>query len=79
MEYAKKSRKSKSQKLSKLRKSKSEKTSKSQNLAKSEKKLLKSGNSSNFGVMEVRPKFLTLNAKTTFELLWLAFTKAPIL
>ena len=41
--------------------------------------MLKSENSSNFGVTKVRPKFLTPNAKTTFDRLWLTFTKAPIL
>ena len=62
----------KSGKLFMSRKSKSEKTSKSRNLAKSGKKLLKSRNSTNFNVMEVRSKFLTPNTRT-------AFTKAPIL
>ena len=90
VEHVKKSRKLKDQKLSKLgklkskklfksRKSKSKKTSQSQNLAKSRKKLSKIGNSSNFDTTEARPKFLTLNAKTTFDHLRLAFTKALIL
>ena len=70
---------SKSRKLSKLGKSKSEKTSKSRNLAKSGKKLSKSGNSTNFDATEDRPKFLTSNARTAFNCLWLAFTEAPIL
>ena len=70
---------SKTRKLSRLRKSKSEKTSKSQNLAKSGKKLSKSGNLTNFNTMEDKPKFLTPNARTAFNCLWLAFTKAPIL
>ena len=43
----------------KLGKSKSEKTSKSQNLAKSGKKLSKSGNLTNFDAIEDKPKFLT--------------------
>ena len=79
VEHTKKSRKtSKSRKLSKSGKSKSEKTSKSQNLAKSGKKLLKSGNSTYFDVMEVGPKFLTSDARTAFNRLWLVFTKALI-
>ena len=65
-------------KLSKLGKSKSEKTSKSQNLAKSGKKLLKSGNSTNFNTTEDKPKFLTPDARTTFNHLRLTFNKAPI-
>ena len=69
----------KSQKLSKSRKSKSEKTSKSRNLAKSGKKLSKSGNSTNFNATEDGSKFLTPNARTTFNRLRLAFTEAPIL
>ena len=56
----------KSQKLSKLRKSISEKSSQSKNLP-------------NFNIMEIRPSFLTPNARTTFNCLWLAFTKALIL
>ena len=58
---------------------KSEKTFKSRNLAKSGKKLSKSGNSTNFDAMEARPKFLTPNAKITFNYLRLAFIKVPIL
>ena len=58
---------------------KSKKTSKSQNLTKSGKKLSKSGNTTNFDATEARPKFLTPNAKTTFNCLQLAFIKAPIL
>ena len=53
--------------------------SKSQNLAKSGKKLIKSGNSTNFNIMEDGPKFLTLDAKIAFNCLWLVFTKASIL
>ena len=60
-------------------KSKGEKTSKSRNSAKSGKKLSKSGNSTNFDATEDRPKFLTPNARTAFNRLWLAFTKALIL
>ena len=70
---------SKSRKLSKSEELKSKKTSKSQNLAKSGKKLSKIGNSINFNAMEDGPKFLTLDAKTAFNCLQLAFTKAPIL
>ena len=69
----------KSGKLAKSGKLKSEKTSKSQKLAKSRIKLSKSGNSTNFDVTENEPKFLTPNAKTTFNHLWLAFIEAPIL
>ena len=79
MEHAKKSGKSsKSKKLSKSRKSKSEKTSKSWNLAKSRKKLSKSGNSTNSNAIKNRPKFRTPDARTTFNCLWLAFSETPI-
>ena len=74
VKYAKKPRK-----WSKLRKSKSEKTSKSQNLATLGKKLLKSWNSTNFDATKAGPKFLTPDAKTALNGLWLAFNKAPIL
>ena len=74
VEYAKKSGK-----LSKLGKSKSEKTSKSQNLAKSKKKLSKSGNSTNSDAIKDKPKFLTPDARAAFNRLQLAFTEAPIL
>ena len=74
VKYAKKSGK-----LSKSGKSKSEKMSKSQNSAKLGKKLSKNKNSTNFNATEDRPKFLTLNAKTAFNRLRLAFTEAPIL
>ena len=70
---------SKSQKLSKLGKSKSEKMFKSWNLAKSGKKLSKSGNSTNFNATEDGPKFITPDARTAFNRLRLAFTEAPIL
>ena len=69
----------KSGKLSKSRKSKSEKMSKSQNLAKSGKKLLKSGNSTNFDATEDGPKLRTPDARIAFNRLRLAFTEAPIL
>ena len=69
----------KSRKLSKSGKSKSKKTAKSQNLAKSRKKLSKSGISTNFNTTRAKPKFLISDAKTTFNRLWLAFTKASIL
>ena len=59
----------KSQKLSKLGKSKIEKS----------KKPSKSGNSPNFDATETGLSFLTPKAKTAFNRLWLAFTKAPIL
>ena len=65
--------------MSKSGKSKSKKMSKSWNLAKSGKKLSKSENSTNFDAMEVGPKFLTPDARTTFNRLWLAFTEALIL
>ena len=48
-------------------------------MAKSGKKLSKSGNSTNFDATEVGPKFLTLDIRTAFNHLWLAFTKALIL
>ena len=80
VKHAKKSRKlSKSGKLFKSGKSKSEKTSKSQNLAKLGKKMSKSGNLTNFNAIKVGPKFLTPNARTAFNLLWVAFIEAPIL
>ena len=72
VKHAKKLRKlkdqklAKSQKLSKLRKSKSEKLSKSKNL-------------SNFDATKARVSFLTLNARTVFNRLLLAFTKTLIL
>ena len=53
--------------LSKSGKSKSKKMFKSRNLAKSRKKLSKSRNSTYFYATEVGPKFLTPNAKTTFN------------
>ena len=53
--------------------------SKSHNLFKLRKKLSKSRNSTNFNATEDGPKFLTSNIRTTFNRLWLAFTKALIL
>ena len=44
-----------------------------------EKKLSKSGNSTNFDAMEAKPKFLTFDTRTGFNCLWLAFIKALIL
>ena len=75
VEIAKKSKKSKgkksakSQKLSKSEKSKGEKS----------KKPPKSGNSPNFGATGSGPSFLTPEARSAFNRLRLAFTKAPIL
>ena len=63
---------SKGLKLSKSRNSKSKKLAKS-------KKPLKSEDLPNFNVKKDRPSFLILEAKTTFNYLWLAFTKALIL
>ena len=68
VEHAKKSGKSKGQKMSKSRKS-----------VKSRKNLSKSGNSPNFGATETGPSFLTSGVRKAFNRLWLAFTKAPIL
>ena len=80
VKHAKKSGKlSMSRKLLKSKKSKNEKMSKFWNLAKSGKKLSKSGNSTNFNATKVEPKFLTPDAKTAFNRLRLAFTEAPIL
>ena len=74
VEIAKKSRKSKGQKTSK-----SQKSAKSQKLSKSGKNSSKSGNSLNFGATESRPSFLTLETRSAFNRLRLAFTKALIL
>ena len=68
MKYAKKSGKSKGQKMSKSRKS-----------AKSGKNLSKSGNSPNFGATESGSSFLTPEARSAFNRLRLAFTEALIL
>ena len=40
--------------------------------------MLKSKNLSNFDTTEARLSFLTFDAKTVFNCLWLAFTKTPI-
>ena len=81
VEIAKKSGKSKGQETSK-----SQKLAKSQKLSKSgkskgekSKKSPKSGNSPNFGATGSGPSFLTPEARSAFNHLWLAFTKAPIL
>ena len=58
---------------------KGQKTSKSQKLSKSGKNLSKSGNSPNFGATESGSSFLTPEARSAFNRLRLAFTKAPIL
>ena len=52
---------------------------KSQKLAKSGKKLSKSGNLSNFNIKENRLSFLTTNARMAFNCLGLALIKALIL
>ena len=41
--------------------------------------LLKSRNATNFNAPENRPKFLTPDARTAFNHLWLVFIEAPIL
>ena len=69
VEFARKSRKSKGQKLAKSQKSKGEKLKKSP----------KSRNLPNFNATEAEPSFLTSDAKTAFNYLRLTFTKAPIL
>ena len=73
VEIAKKSGKSKGQKTSKFQKS-----AKSQKSSKLGKNSLKSGNSSNSGATETGPSFLIPEARSAFNRLWLAFTKAPI-
>ena len=70
---------SKTGKLSKSGNSKSEKLSEFQNMAKSGKKLSKSRISPNFNAKKIGLSFLNSKARTTFNFLWLAFTKAPIL
>ena len=55
------------------------KTFKSRKLSKSGKNSSKSGNSPNFGATEAGPSFLTPEARSAFNRLRLAFTKAPIL
>ena len=66
-ELIKKLTKSKTRKIFKLEKSKSKKLSKSQKLAKSEKKLSKSGNLPNFKAKKNEPSFLTSKAKIIFH------------
>ena len=60
-------------------KSKDQKTSKSQKLAKSGKNSSKCKNSPNFDATEAGPSFLTPKARSAFNRLRLAFTKALIL
>ena len=62
----------KPEKLAKSGNSKGKKSAKS-------KKPSKSGNSPNFGATEPGPSFLTPEARSAFNRLSLAFTKAPIL
>ena len=47
-------------------------------MIKLKKKLLKSGNLLNFDTKKNEPSFLTPNARTAFNYLWLTFTKALI-
>ena len=68
VEHAKKSGKSKGQKMSKSQKS-----------SKSGKNSSKSGNLPNFGATKTEPSFLTPKARSAFNRLRLAFTEAPIL
>ena len=72
VEHTKKSGKLKGKKSAKFQKSSKFKGKKS-------KKSAKSGNSSNFSITESGPSFLIPKARTTFNCLRLAFTKAPIL
>ena len=74
IEITKKLGKSKGQKMSK-----SQKLAKSCKLSKSGKNSSKNGNSANSGITETGPSFLTPKAKSAFNRLWLAFTKALIL
>ena len=74
-----KSKNLKSQNLFKSGNLKGKKLSKSQKSAKSEKKLAKNGNLSNFGATKTRSKFLILNTKTIFNCLQLSFIIASIL
>ena len=75
MEHAKKSEKSKGQKLAKSQKSSKSEKSKGEK----SKKLPKSGNSPNFDAKNTGPNFLTPEARSAFNRLRLAFTEAPIL
>ena len=75
VEIAKKSGKSKSQKTTKSRKlSKSGKSK-----GEKSKNPSKSGNSPNFDTKDSGSSFLTPEARSAFNHLWLAFTKALIL
>ena len=74
-EHAKKSGKSKGQKLAKSRKSSKSGKSKGEK----SKKSPKSGNSPNFDTKDTGPSFLTPEASSAFNHLRLAFTKAQIL
>ena len=69
---------SKTGKSSKFQKLSTSQKLKFQKSAKSRQKLSKSGNLPNFDVKENGPSFLTPDARTTFNHLWLAFTKALI-
>ena len=53
--------------------------SKSQNLAKLEKKLLKSENLTNFDFTKAELKILTPDTRIAFNYLWLTFMEALIL
>ena len=75
VEIAKKSGKSKGQILAKSRKLSKSRKSKGEKL----KKLPKSGNLPNFDAKNTGPSFLTPEARSGFNRLRLAFTKAPIL
>ena len=75
VEYTKKSEKSKGQKLVRSQKLSKSGILKAENL----KKLSKSRNSPNFEATEAVLSFLTPDARTTFNRLRLAFTKALIL
>ena len=74
VEIAKKSGKSRGQKMSK-----SQKSAKSWKLSKLGKNSSKSGNSPNSGATKTGPSLLTPEARSAFNCLRLAFTKAPIL
>ena len=75
VEITKKSGKSKGEKSAKSRKSSKSGKSKGEK----SKKPPKSGNSPNFGATASGPSFLTPEARSAFNRLRLAFTKAPIL
>ena len=75
MEHAKKSEKAKGQKSARFQKSSESRKSKGEK----SKKPPKIGNSPNFDAKDTRPSFLTPEARSAFNRLRLAFTKAPIL